>query len=409
VTYSGVALKAQTSAGWCVALLGFAIPVSTALDGILTVFVLAAWFIAAPALFRDRRISRAQTRPAPLVLIALALFIALAIACLWSSAPWRDAWSSLSKYLDLLLIPVFAGAAAALAVRKRALAFFIAAIVLNLLVSYGTVFGFWERLPGLHTLPAYPVGFKLSVTHSLLVSLGAYLFLLLARDARRPGVRAACVALAAVCAHNVLFIVVGRTGYLVLAVLLTYFIFNAIPDRRQTLLALLAVIALFASAYFGSYHFAARTQDVASDLTQWKPGAGDETSVGQRIGYYLTTLEMIRDHPLTGVGTGGFAQAYAQKVRGTPARATENPHNDYLMIAAQAGILALGLLVALYAVAWREATRLATRFERDLLRGLVLTLAIAGVFNSALMDHVEGLLFAWGAGLLCAGRREATS
>ena len=41
----------------------------------------------------------------------------------------------------------------------------------------------------------------------------AYLFLLLARDARRPGVRAACVALAAVCAHNVLFIVVGRTGY----------------------------------------------------------------------------------------------------------------------------------------------------------------------------------------------------
>ena len=68
---------------------------------------------------------------------------------------------------------------------------------------------------------------------------------------------------------------------------------------------------------------------------------------------------------------------------------------------------ALLLLLALYVLLWREAPRLATRLERDALRGLVLTIAIAGLFNSALMDHVEGLLFAWGAGVALASRRPA--
>jgi O-antigen ligase len=251
------------------------------------------------------------------------------------------------------------------------------------------------------------VGFRLSITHNILVSLGAFMFLLLARETPRPRMRVACMAMAAICAHNVLFIVIGRTGYVVLAVLLTYFILNAIVDRRHVLMAFLALTALFASAYVGSDHFSARMQDIVSDLTQWRPEAGDKTSVGQRIGYYRTTLQIIAEHPITGVGSGGFARAYAEKVKGTDAQATVNPHNDYLMLAAQAGLPALLLLLALYVLLWREAPRLATRLERDALRGLVLTIAIAGLFNSALMDHVEGLLFAWGAAVALASRRPA--
>jgi len=398
VTYREVALTARACAGWCVVLLGFSIPLSTALDGVLVGLTVSAWLIALPLDPRGSLAVWVRTRPA---LVALLLFCMLLAACAWSPVPWKAAWSAASKYIDLLLIPVFIWAAASIQVRRRALYCFLAGVTLNLFVSYGSAFGLWESIPGRHTLPSYPVGFRLSVTHNLLVSLGAYMFLLLAREARSPGLRAACVAMAAICAHNVLFIVIGRTGYVVLAVLLTYFIFNAIPGRRRVLLAFLAMTALFASAYFGSDPFSNRMQDIASDLTQWRPGAGDETSVGQRIGYYRNTLEIIGEHPL-GVGTGGFPQAYAEKVRGTSAPPTVNPHNDYLMLTAQAGVQALLLLIALYVVLWREAPRLATRLERDALRGLVATMAIAGFFNSALMDHVEGLLFAWGLALLYA-------
>ena len=74
---------------------------------------------------------------------------------------------------------------------------------------------------------------------------------------------------------------------------------------------------------------------------------------------------------------------------------TVNPHNDYLMLGAQVGVAGIALLVALYVLLWLDAARLATRFDRDLLRGIVLTMAVAGIFNSVALDHAEGLLFAW--------------
>ena len=154
----------------------------------------------------------------------------------------------------------------------------------------------------------------------------------------------------------------------------------------------------------GSGFISARVLDIASDLAQWESGVNQDTSVGHRLGYYGTTLEIVREHPLTGVGAGGFAQAYADKVRGTPARTTVNPHNDYLLIAAQAGLPALGLLLALSVLLWRDAARMGSTFERDAMRGLVLTVAIGGLFNSLLMDHVEGLLFAWTLGVLYGER-----
>lgn len=403
MTYRDLALTARAGAGWCAALLGFAIPVSTAFDGTLVVMLVFAWIIALPVSLREWGGTYLEVKPA---LVALLLFCALAIACFHGPATWTMARASLLKYLDLALVAVFAWAAATQTVRRRALYAYLTAVALSLLVSYGTAIGLWDRLPGLHTHPGYPIGFRLSVTHNILVSFGAFASLSIARELRhkRPGAAAVMLGLALACIFNVLFVVIGRTGYVVLGALLLYFSFTVARSRRRALVAALVMTTLFASAYLGSQYFGDRMQDIASDLTQWKPGENDETSVGQRIGYYGTTLEIIREHPLTGVGAGGFAQAFAAKVRGTPARATTNPHNDYLMIAAQAGLPALALLIALYVVIWREAPRLASTLERDLARGLVLTLAIGGLFNTLLMDHVEGLFFAWATGLLFAFR-----
>ena len=49
MTYENIAVRAQASAGWLVAALGFTIPISTAADGILLVLLLTMWLIAAPA------------------------------------------------------------------------------------------------------------------------------------------------------------------------------------------------------------------------------------------------------------------------------------------------------------------------------------------------------------------------
>ena len=406
MTVHGLPHAARAGAGRLVALLGFAIPVSVAFDAVVTALVVLAWLIAAPSSFGAYARTLRTLRP---VLIASLLFVLLLLSTTYAPGPWKSAWGSASKYLDLALIPVFAWAAGKPEVRLRALYAFLAAIALSLIVSYGTAIGLWSNLPGLHNFPDYPVGFKLSVTHNLLVAFAGFVLLLLARELRRRGagrLSLAALGFALLCIFNVLFVVIGRSGYLVLGALLVYFACTAVRGRRGFLIAALAIVALFASAYMGSGYFVARVQDVAWDLAQWKSGKNDDTSVGHRVVYYATTLEIVRDHPLTGVGAGGFAQAYADKVRGTPARLTVNPHNDYLMIAAQAGLPALGLLLALYGLLWRDAARMGSTFERDALRGLVLTVAIGGLFNSLLMDHVEGLLFAWIVGVLYGARAE---
>jgi len=107
------------------------------------------------------------------------------------------------------------------------------------------------------------------------------------------------------------------------------------------------------------------------------------------------------------VGTGGFAAAYAERVRATGARSTVNPHNDYLLIAAQVGLPGLALLIVLYIVTWRSASRLSSSVHRDLARGLVIAFAAGGLFNSLLLDHTEGLLFAWLTAVLYAGYNPA--
>jgi uncharacterized membrane protein YccC len=54
-------------------------------------------------------------------------------------------------------------------------------------------------------------------------------------------------------------------------------------------------------------------------------------------------------------------------------------------------------------VAWQNATRLPTITETMLARGILITITMGCLFNSLLLDHTEGLFFAWFFGLLFAG------
>ena len=86
----------------------------------------------------------------------------------------------------------------------------------------------------------------------------------------------------------------------------------------------------------------------------------------------------------------------------TAMTATANPHDEYLNIAIQLGIVGLAAMLYLFHCEWRLAATLPRPDERCLARALVITFAIGCAFNSMLMDHTEGLFFAWASGLLFA-------
>jgi len=246
--------------------------------------------------------------------------------------------------------------------------------------------------------------FKHSLTHAILMAFGAFLFVQLGAAGAARAVRRLWYVLAAAAVLNIVFLVPGRTGYVVLVVLVAYLGYGW---RRWIGVAVtIAALALsLALAYGVSLPFKEHVERAVQEYSSWKPdvAAAGTSAVGVRLEFYRNSLEIVRDRPLIGVGTGGFPRAYAERVTGTGMLASTNPHNEYLLVAVQLGAAGVALLAYLFFVLWREASRLASPLECRLARGLTLAIAAGCLFNSLLLDHTEGLLFAWLTALLYAG------
>ena len=392
----GIQAALIRSGQWGAIALGASIPFSVALDNVLLVVIAACWLGAGA--WRD---TWQALRVNAVAICALLLFGVLALGALYVDLRSSEAARFLAKYSDLLFIPVFAVLLRDPAQRRRALHALAGSLLAVLLLSFWIAAGLPAGPPLLGTADN-PVVLKHYLTHGILMAFGAFLFgrLALASIASRP--RALWAAAAAAAAVNTLM-VQGRTGYLVLAALALCLGYAWLRWRglAAAAVAMAALVAILAATP-GPFQ---ERLDLADAESRSHAAQQARTSNAQRLEMYAVTLEIIRDHPLAGVGTGGFPAAYAKKNPGGAVAESRNPHNEYLLMAAQTGLAGLALLIALFWAHWRIAPRLATPLERDLARALVLTLAIGCLFNSLLLDHTEGLLYAWLTGVLCGGLR----
>jgi O-antigen ligase len=276
------------------------------------------------------------------------------------------------------------------------------AVMLSLVVSLLTVQGvlYLNPLLPLNT-QGVPAGFKFSITHGLLAGFCAFGLALYAGHVNQRWARVVLIGLALIAVHNTLFIVISRTGYLVVAVLIAYLCIAHFRWRGIAVAAILGV-ALFGVSYYGSSTFEERVDTAVSELHAWQPDKAADTSVGMRMDFYRSSVNIIRQHPLFGSGTGSFPAIYEATVNNRHMEETSNPHNEYLLIAIQIGLVGLAGLLYLFYIQWRMAARL-TPLYRDLARGLVIVFIIGCLFNSLLLDHTEGLFFAWATGLCFAG------
>jgi O-antigen ligase len=386
---------------WCAVALGASIPISTAADNILTPLFALAWLTSGAYAAKGRQIGRT-----PVAVAALALLGLIVLGVIYGHATAAESWEVVNKYRDLLLMGLLLWAFRDPETRRAGLIGFGAALALTLAVSY---LKFARILPpdflGYGT-PDNPTAFKLQVTHNYLVSFAAFLFALVAWHARERRWKIAAALLAGLATVNVLLMVQGRTGYLVLATLFVYLV--ALRFRWRGLVAAAALVAVAGSATYAlSEGFRDRIALTLAQARAYDPEtpAPLDSSVGMRLEFYINSLAIVREHPILGVGTGGFSRAYAAQVHGSGRFLTNNPHNEYLLMAVNLGLTGLAVLLALFVTHWVSAARLASPLEVHLARGLVLAIAAGCLVNSLLLDHVEGLMYAWLTGLLFGGYR----
>ncbi len=394
---------------WCAVLIGASVTVSVALDNVLLALLLLGVLVNLGGV---SRILAGQ----PVVRSALLLFAVLFFAVFHGATPLRDAVSILGKYIDLMFIPVFILLFSNETVRRRARYAFLAGMLVTLVLSY---------LLDMQVLPvmswmveriaeaANPIVFHSHITQNNMMAFATFLALLEWREATTRAKQISWALFALLAGFNVLFMVQGRTGYLVLLLLLAWFAWTTLAHRarqqgrswgwRQGLLIVMTFIGAAVVAYNASSRLHERVALVVSEYQAWTPDHGKLTSTGQRLDFYSNTLQIVRQHPLLGVGTGGFEAAFAKQTQGKDVLQTGNPHNEYLMISVQTGIVGLALLLYLFYTQWRWAPSLPSRLEQDAGRGLVLAYAVNCLFNSALLDHADGLFFAFMTATLYAG------
>ncbi len=389
---------ADRGARWCAVAVGFSLPISVAADNILLALVLAGFALGGAWREKWRVLSTHST-----ALAALALYAILLIGSVYGDAGPGDRLFYLGRYRDLLWIPLLLYLFRDPIARRQGLFALAASLALVLLWSTLFKIGVIPRLPFTHGDDVNPVVLKLKLTHNLLMAYAAFLFTWLALEAGTRPLRIAWTALAVLAAINVTLLVQGATGYIVMGVLALY-LGRVWAGWRGTVAAGVSVVALFGALALIPGAFQERLLQMEREASALTTGpASTGSSLGLRLEYYRLTLEIIRDHPLAGVGTGGFPKAYAEKARKTGSMEVRNPHNEYLLVMAQNGVIGLILLLYLFWRQWQLAPRLATPLETHLARGLVLTIAAGCLINSFLLDHTEGLLFAWLTGLLFGG------
>jgi O-antigen ligase len=367
-------------------LIGLTIPLSVTISEIVTVAALILVLAERPPREAWRAIGRN-----PVVWTSLALFLLLTLALAYTAAPMKEALHIWQKYRELAYLPLLLLLCRDAPAARAGLAGFLSAVlvivIINGAVRLNLYFGFAP-----HSHFSF---FGSYITQGVLIALAAYHLAVEAILNRRWRPLAACAAAFALL--YTMYIEIGRTGYMVAIVLSLLLLFQTAP--RKWLPAGLLVVALLAGGVFViSPDMAGRMSGVIvaiedpshSTVTNMPDAAS--ASAGARLRFYHHALVVISRHPLFGTGTGSFSKVYNDQAAIDDHASTANPHNEFLMIGVQTGIVGVALLLAFFAALWISAGRLPVA---DAWRGRAATLALltSCLFNSSLLDHVDGQSF----------------
>lgn len=372
---SPFAEKLELLSRLCAIGIAFALPISTTMTDILFVAAVALTILAGS--WQEKLHIIIHTR---IIFVFLLFFLMFVIGTVYSVAPHHQALDMASKYdkflLGAFLTPLFVD----VRWRRYAIYAFALAMIVTLILSYiKFMIGFsWKFDFGAASV------FKDHIQTNFLMAFMAYLTAWFAVN--KPRYRWFCVLLILALVINILFLSQGRSGYFVFVALMALLLWQTLR-WRGLLYALIGSLILIIAAYSFSPSFKQRINEITSDMQLYHQGNPD-SSVGRRMSYTHNSLKLVAQHPIIGTGTGSFAHDYAN-IKPTPAILTVNPHNEYLNITVQFGLIGLALLIFMFYVHAADSRKL-PQDMRWLTQAVLLSIALGSFANSWLMDTTEG-------------------
>ena len=385
----------------CVLAAAALLPASLALFQVLLLAGIVLWASA-----ESWRTVPARLRDSPVVALAIALWLFILLSATWSVSPpdgLREAW----RYRKLLWVLPLALLFADPAWRRRLVVALLAGWSLCLAVG---ALGHLAQAVGwvLPTSVFRPEWGALGLNYIQFgVTQVTLAFGLLCWARLQTGrLRWALGAAAALALADALFMWNGRLPLISFNIV---FVLGCVlwrPQVGKLLVALALAVLLNGLAVTQSTGWTGRAPQRELDQFEQFQTVNSTTL---RLSYWRCAKDIWRDHPMLGAGAGAHhleqerschfdSAEFADAARGATA------HQQYLQFLAETGVLGCGLFIALLIAALRGAWRLRGSPAGETALALLLVLAAGSLFNSFLLDAIEGHLWALALGMTAVGR-----
>ncbi|MCU7843667.1 MAG: O-antigen ligase family protein [Candidatus Thiodiazotropha sp. (ex Monitilora ramsayi)] len=253
------------------------------------------------------------------------------------------------------------------------------------IASYVTYFldiGVYKYLPGIIIRNHAAQGMFFSVAAF------AAIMLLMSKACHSKGSQYILLFCATILFCNVIFVTPGRSGYLALLVLIAVAVFYFFNGWRKWLL-LLSVPSMAVALLMVSPVANQRINQAIDEVMTYQTASG-YSSLGARMVMLENTKNLVIDRPLLGYGTGGFEKAYSSQLDdevGWRNFSTGDPHNQFLKIIVEHGIIGLMVFVGFIAAFFMQKIDQPWRVIGG---GVLLAWCATSMFSSHFSTFSEG-------------------
>lgn len=359
---------------WGIVFIFFAFPISNSAANTLMAATLLLWMATGGW---DERFKIIKSNPG--VWLAAGLYMWMIIGIIYSPADLSDILDHLRKYLKLIFMVVVITMLSDGKWGRRSWLAFSLALTITLASTYLSIwFQFpWSQSDKLGWGNDHTV-FKDYISQGILVSF--FTAICLSQFIKEKSkLKYIYLLLAVLSIFSISHLSSGRSGYLALLATLTAFTFYSLKGWRRWLSFLLIIISVI-GIYSTSNLMQERVERAINEAQ--KHNINDFSSIGQRLYFAQKTVQLIKEKPLLGWGTGAYHDQFCRIADSEKwcRHGKFHPHNQFLFIWMEHGLVGLSLFAGLILIPiWT------TRHAPAHIRGLAA--AYSGIFVVISMTH----------------------
>ncbi len=391
-------------ANYSFVLYGFLLPLSRAAISFFSILIFVIWI---QRLIRVKDFDIFKQK----VTIFFYLFLIFsAVSLLWANPKYLGfGIDILRKYMYLWALPAY-GAVIEKKYAKKALKAFVFGVLVSSLIAYGIYFNIIQ-INGVNAQNPSPIMHH--IVYSIFLAFAANILLYKILDKNLKTNQKVLYGLFFVLIVGNLFLINGRTGQVsfILSVPIVIYL-----RYKLTLKSFLFSFLLLFSTLFLAYHlsdnFHKRVKKTFYNTLDAVERENYYESVGQRIGAWIITKEMLQKRPLLGYGIGSEMPAFYKYTKTDPKYrfykelGFPHMHSQYLQIVLQIGVI--GLFIFFLFIYSIFKLPIKDKEIRDI-NYIFLTIYILGFFTEPLISHRNFSmgLFAFVVGIALAFSKEA--